>query len=63
MFCKESEAYRGGGDRTTSEVETPQVIDSSNGQNRLNGHIRRSEEHAGYTGGAMTCLSLLAVGT
>ena len=40
---------RGGGDRTKSDVETPQVIDSSNGQNCANVQIRPSGVHAGYT--------------
>jgi len=40
---------RGGGDRTKSDVDILQVIDSVNGQNRANWQIRRSKVHDGYT--------------
>ena len=47
--CLRGRCPKVGGDQTKSDVDSPQVIDSSNRKNRKNTPIRPSEIHAGYT--------------
>src|SRR5579863_3873995 len=49
---------RGGGDRTKNGVETPQVVDSSPGQNYINLQIRPSGVHVGHTDAWPLCYKI-----